>query len=108
VASLLTEKWVLKRSHSTSKHVAVILITAGIGMCTLASSKDSSNGPKNSFKELVIGVFLLSASLILSARMGAFNEQIYAKWGRHPQEAMFFSVRKETYSKSCVKQCLFF
>ena len=38
-ASLITEKLVLGRQHSTLKHLAVTLITVGIMMYTYASSK---------------------------------------------------------------------
>jgi len=38
-ASLITEKLILGRQHSTLKHLAVTLITLGIMMYTYASSK---------------------------------------------------------------------
>ena len=41
------------------------------------------------------GVFLLIVSLMLSARMGIFQEQTYAKFGKHPSEALFYNVSTE-------------
>ena len=35
---------------------------------------------------------MLSTSLILSARMGIYQEQIYSKFGKHHREALFFTV----------------
>ena len=37
---------------------------------------------------------MLTTSLILSARMGIYQEQIYSKYGSHHREALFFTVSK--------------
>ena len=93
-ASLMTEKIVLQRKHGWYKHMAVILITLGIMLCTYASSK---HVPLDvSILDWTLGIALLSTSLILSARMGIYQEQIYAKYGRHHREALFFTVSKFT------------
>ena len=88
-ASLITEKLVMGRKHSRSKHMAVILMTFGIMLCTYASSKQI-NPLDVSTHDWMVGIALLSTSLLLSARMGIYQEQIYAKWGKHHQEALFF------------------
>ena len=44
---------------------------------------------------LIAGVIMLSTSLILSARMGIYQEQIYSKYGSHHREALFFTVSKK-------------
>lgn len=88
-ASLMTEKLVLGRTHSRLKHLAVFLITVGIMMYTYASSKQV---PEHiSIFDWIAGVILLSTSLVLSARMGIYQEQIYSKYGRHHREALFFT-----------------
>lgn len=88
-ASLITEKIVLNRKHSTFKHLAVFFITLGILFCTFASRKEAIKD--SSITDWSIGICLLSTSLILSARIGIYQEQIYAKWGRHHREALFFT-----------------
>ena len=45
----------------------------------------------------IAGVILLSTSLVLSARMGIYQEQIYSKYGRHHREALFFTVSKTNF-----------
>jgi len=88
-ASLITEKLVLGRQHSTLKHLAVTLITLGIMMYTYASSKQVPD--TISILDWIAGVVMLTTSLILSARMGIYQEQIYSKYGSHHREALFFT-----------------
>jgi len=88
-ASLITEKLVLGRCHSKKKSLAVILMTFGIIMFTYASSKQVQE--ENHILDWIAGIILLSTSLVLSARMGIYQEQIYSKYGRHHKEALFFT-----------------
>ncbi len=95
VASLLTGMYVLGKRHTKSKYLSVILVTIGIFICTLASGKEvSKDQGASSLSDWFIGIFLLTASLILSARMGVYQEQIYTKWGKHHKEALFYTVSK--------------
>ena len=55
-ASLITEKLVLGRQHSTLKHLAVTLITLGIMMYTYASSKQVPD--TISILDWIAGVYL--------------------------------------------------
>ena len=91
-ASLITEKLILGRCHSKKKSLAVILMTFGIIMFTYASSKQVQE--ENHILDWIAGIILLSTSLVLSARMGIYQEQIYSKYGRHHKEALFFTVIK--------------
>ena len=92
VTTMITEKIVLGRIHSTSKHISVILITIGICIYTFASSKLIKNEKNGGFMEWIWGITLLSTSLVLSSRMGVYQEQIHTQWGRHPKEALFYMV----------------
>ena len=92
---MIAEKIFLHKIHSSSKHLAVTFITIGIILCTYSSSKEVSK--EGSFVDWIFGIFLLSTSLILSARMGIYQQEIYAKWGKHYKEALFFTVRKKYY-----------
>lgn len=40
----------------------------------------------------VIGIILLSTALFLSARMGIYQESIYKVYGKHPNEALYYTV----------------
>lgn len=40
----------------------------------------------------IIGIILLTSALLLSARMGIFQEQLYKNHGKHPEEALYYTV----------------
>ena len=35
---------------------------------------------------------MLTFALFMSARMGVYQETVYAKYGKHPSEALFYNV----------------
>ena len=43
----------------------------------------------------LIGIFLLTFALFMSARMGIYQEMVYSKHGKHPSEALFYNVSDE-------------
>ena len=86
----MAEKIVMSRTHSSQKHLSVCLITIGIIMCTFESAKTLEN--QSNFIDWSIGIVMLSTSLVLSALMGVNQERIFAKWGKHYEEALFFTV----------------
>ena len=59
-------------------------------MCTFESAKVLEN--QSSLIDWSIGIVMLSTSLVLSALMGVSQERIFNKWGKHYQEALFFTV----------------
>ena len=42
------------------------------------------------------GIALLTFALFLSARMGIYQECLYARYGKHPWEALFYIVSLKT------------
>ena len=40
---------------------------------------------------MVCGVFLLTFALILSTRMGIYQEDLFTTYGKHPKEALFYT-----------------
>ena len=36
---------------------------------------------------------MLLCAMVMSARLGIFQETLYTTYGKHPREAMFYSVR---------------
>ncbi|XP_056635715.1 UDP-xylose and UDP-N-acetylglucosamine transporter [Diorhabda sublineata] len=112
IANMILGIIVLKKKYTLEKYLSVILITLGIIICTLYSSKskeisctDCNVGTgdvpeKNTSEEEVstefffwwmIGIFLLTGALLLSAAMGIFQERLYQKYDKHPQEALFYT-----------------
>lgn len=41
---------------------------------------------------LLSGIAMLTFALLMSARMGIFQETLYKKYGKHPKEALFYNV----------------
>lgn len=39
------------------------------------------------------GIAMLTFALLMSARMGIFQEMLYKQYGKHPKEALFYNVR---------------
>lgn len=98
----------LKKSYSTTKYIAVLCITVGICLATFAAhlnrpsaghSSASLNAtsnhelmtiPKVPNWERLVGIGMLAYALFASALLGINQEKMYAKFGKHPHEALFF------------------
>ncbi|RUS80746.1 hypothetical protein EGW08_011469 [Elysia chlorotica] len=97
IANLILGVLILKRSYKPTKYLSVVLITIGIVICTIASSNQKekmvghTGDATYDYMIWVTGLFLLVLSLFLSARMGIFQEQTYAVYGKHPSEALFYN-----------------
>ncbi|XP_020632746.1 UDP-xylose and UDP-N-acetylglucosamine transporter-like [Orbicella faveolata] len=96
VANLVLGMIILKRRYQLSKYLSVLMITAGICLCTLASAqklefKFSSGDPYKDYLWWCVGIGLLVIALFLSARTGIYQEQMYAEHGKHPREALFYA-----------------
>jgi solute carrier family 35 (UDP-xylose/UDP-N-acetylglucosamine transporter), member B4 len=86
--------------------ISCLLITAGVIVATFADSivqigccgNDDIRSSTNTSRSLesglftwFIGVSLLTISLVLSSILGHWQESGYRKYGRYPQENMFYS-----------------
>ncbi|BFZ10913.1 hypothetical protein BsWGS_13952 [Bradybaena similaris] len=97
IANLVLGVLILKRSYKPTKYISVIMITAGITMATIASASQKEKMVSHTgdaaydYMIWLIGLFLLVISLFFSARMGIFQEQTYAVYGKHPSEALFYN-----------------
>jgi hypothetical protein len=43
---------------------------------------------------VLLGLSMLIFALIVSALMGIYQETLYATYGKYPEEALFYSVRR--------------
>lgn len=110
IANLLLGILILKRTYPPSKYLAVITITIGICISTLASSPPKAVTPSVSnatnpeftdpapdeeatvpLLERLIGISMLTFALFVSALMGIYQEKMYKQFGKHPHEALFFA-----------------
>ena len=55
---------------------------------------------------LCLGILLLLFALYMSARMGIYQETVYAQFGKHPSEALFYNVRDYASSSSWARVSL--
>ncbi|XP_045123448.1 UDP-xylose and UDP-N-acetylglucosamine transporter-like isoform X1 [Portunus trituberculatus] len=106
IANMVMAVVVLGRRYSPSKCLSVGMITLGTLVCTYASAQTlyegggggSSDGGSGEDSGVVVpslmtwlgGIALLTFALFLSARMGIFQECLYARYGKHPWEALFY------------------
>lgn len=102
MANLVLGVIILKRRYKLSKYVSVLMISIGIATATIASagevkggndavSGEDVEGEVNDYIRWSIGLALLTFALFLSARMGIYQETVYAKYGKHPDEALFYN-----------------
>jgi len=98
MANMMMGMLLLNKRYSPSKYLSVIMITLGIVLCTYMSaiskgtpteSVDTEESGDNFW--LFVGIGLLTFALFMSARMGIYQEVIYAKFGKFPKEALFYT-----------------
>ncbi|KAL1492348.1 hypothetical protein ABEB36_010608 [Hypothenemus hampei] len=112
IANLIMGVFILKKKYSWDKYVSVFMITAGIIICTFYSSQEVGNkqnckdcGNQHTPEDILdqevidaadffwwlIGIVLLTGALLLSARMGIYQETLYKIHGKHPEEALYYT-----------------
>ncbi|KAG0718995.1 UDP-xylose and UDP-N-acetylglucosamine transporter [Chionoecetes opilio] len=102
IANMVMGVVVAGRRYSPAKCLSVAMITLGTLLCTLASAHtwekgvvgggggEAGGGDLTSLVTWLGGIALLTFALFLSARMGLFQECLYARYGKHPWEALFY------------------
>ena len=94
---------ILKKSYSLDKYMSVAMITTGIIICTIVSGKEvkstvpvtSDSIPTTPMDDLfwwVLGIVLLTVALFISARMGIYQETLFAQYGKSSREALYYTV----------------
>ncbi|XP_028307379.1 UDP-xylose and UDP-N-acetylglucosamine transporter [Gouania willdenowi] len=98
IANMILGIIILKKRYSRSKYLSIALVSAGIFLCTFMSAKQvnvSNEGSEEPglypFLCWLIGIAMLTFALLVSARMGIFQEVLYKEYGKHPKEALFYN-----------------
>jgi len=95
LANMILSVLVLKRSYTWQKYLSVGMISVGITICTLMSARPSNSAQVEftyeEYMKWLWGIFLLVAGLLMAARLGIYQEQLASKYGKHPQEMLFYS-----------------
>lgn len=102
IANMIMGIAILRKRYVLSKYVAVLMITAGIVICTIVSGHNvaatpdpisiTRNDETNTYSVLfwwTMGIGLLTVALLITARMGIYQEMLYKRYGKHPREALY-------------------
>ena len=105
MANMILGMIILNKRYTKIKYLSVSIISIGIAVCTIASGRTVSStkkqgtvseedvAPAIDFMWWMVGIAMLTFALFMSARMGIYQEVIYAKYGKHSIEALFYCVR---------------
>ncbi|CAI2350612.1 unnamed protein product [Caenorhabditis sp. 36 PRJEB53466] len=96
----MTMGWIIRGYRYNLKQIsAVFVVTAGIVIFTLASYEPGANNIRTGIDTnawavpippFIVGIALLSFSLVLSAYLGLYQETFYQRHGKHNEEMMFY------------------
>ena len=89
---------ILNKTYDMWKYISVGMITIGIIICTLASGSNlhrTQDVLNNHGFDLVfwwlVGIAFLITSLMVAAVLGVYQEKLFKRYGKHPDEALFFT-----------------
>lgn len=87
----------LKKRYTVMKFFSVGLISVGVTICTLVTGSEMKNeaatsvAGDDSFFWWLFGISILVAALLVSSILGIFQESLYLRYGKHPNEALFYT-----------------
>ncbi|RXN34829.1 UDP-xylose and UDP-N-acetylglucosamine transporter [Labeo rohita] len=90
IANMILGIIILKKRYSSSKYLSIVLVSVGIFICTIMSAKQVCF-ISHSYAPNTSGIAMLTFALLMSARMGIFQETLYKKYGKHSKEALFYN-----------------
>ncbi|XP_031838444.1 ER GDP-fucose transporter [Nomia melanderi] len=102
IANMIMGIIILKKKYVFSKYLSVLMITLGIAICTIISSKEIKSlqaknveqvptTPWEDFFWWALGISLLTIALFISARMGIYQEELHKKYGKNAMEALYYT-----------------
>ncbi|KAM5172477.1 nucleotide sugar transporter SLC35B4-like isoform 1-T1 [Mantella aurantiaca] len=98
IANMVLGIIILRKRYSFSKYLSIALVSLGIFICTMMSAKQVASQPAASEEEgfvaflwWLLGIAALTFALLVSARMGIFQETLYKEYGKHSKEALFYN-----------------
>ena len=124
MANMILGMIILNKRYTKVKYLSVIIISIGITACTIVSGQSVSSNKNQAteyeagegdttdvehamdFMWWMVGIAMLTFALFMSARMGIYQEVIYAKYGKHSDEALFYCVSNKKLKKFMLR--LFF
>ncbi|EDV92730.1 UDP-xylose and UDP-N-acetylglucosamine transporter [Drosophila grimshawi] len=104
MANMIMGIFLQKKRYCLRQYSGVLFITIGIVLCTLVSSANIRNRTHATLKvndatgsatsDLFwwsVGITLLTTALLVSAYMSIYQELLYKRYGKHPNEALFYT-----------------
>ena len=93
VANMVVSIIAFRRHYPASKYLSVATVTLGVVISTTTTAKlKSGAGPgEGDLHTWLVGLLMLAYGLFGSATTGVFQEKLFARFGKHPQEALFYS-----------------
>lgn len=100
IANMIMGIIILNKRYEFSKYLSVVMITMGIVVCTIVSGSNVQSTQVNQGEEesafsvffwWTLGITLLTVALFISARMGLYQEVLYKRYGKYPDEALFYT-----------------
>ena len=91
VANMIVSIIAFRRHYTLSKYLSVATVTLGVLISTTTTAKLKSSGESGDINTWFIGLLMLGYGLFGSATTGVFQEKLFAKFGKHPKEALFYS-----------------
>ncbi|XP_003699556.1 ER GDP-fucose transporter [Megachile rotundata] len=102
IANMIMGIIILNKKYAFSKYLSVFMITFGIVICTIVSSKEIKSlqaknveqvptTPWDDFFWWILGISLLTIALFVSARMGIYQEVLHEKYGKNAREALYYT-----------------
>ncbi|KAJ8374171.1 hypothetical protein SKAU_G00047510 [Synaphobranchus kaupii] len=98
IANMILGIIILKKRYTRSKYISIVFVSLGICICTIMSAKQVNVGQETTeeqglyaFLRWLLGIGMLTVALLLSARMGIFQETLYKQYGKHSKEALFYN-----------------
>ncbi|XP_055380501.1 UDP-xylose and UDP-N-acetylglucosamine transporter-like, partial [Condylostylus longicornis] len=102
ITNLIMGIFILKKNYNIIKYISVIMITIGIFICTLMSGLQIEEKHHHHHHHhiesqysihfwWIIGIGLLTLALLITSRMGLYQEVLYKRYGKYPKEALFYA-----------------
>uniref|UniRef100_A0A2K6RVA2 Solute carrier family 35 member B4 n=1 Tax=Rhinopithecus roxellana TaxID=61622 RepID=A0A2K6RVA2_RHIRO len=86
IANMILGIIILKKRYSIFKYTSIALVSVGIFICTFMSAKQVVRS-----SQIILCIGALTFALLMSARMGIFQETLYKQFGKHSKEALFYN-----------------
>ncbi|CAG8813292.1 12778_t:CDS:2, partial [Racocetra persica] len=101
IVSMILGWTIRNRRYSIEQVVAVVMVTLGVILATISSSDVGTEEVTTvGTPEFVIGISLLSITLVLSCFMGLYQELTYEKYKSDWREGLFYTGQVKVYNET--------